>query len=252
MEARCVDVADPACHSINLQWSLRITGIVCFVCNMTATYFVRDRNASVKPSQLGFATYLLKRKIVVMLLCHAFFNMLGYMTVLYSLSAYAGSLGLSQQQGSTITALLNLGTFVGRPLLGLASDRYGRIIVAGSISLFNGIICFVVWIPCNSYGVLIFFALLSGASIGAFWMTIAPLAAEVAGIKEVASLLSLCWLSIVLPTAFAEVIALYIRRPDSSMPYLYPQIFAGLAYIICSLFLAEIWRLKRKTRMDTA
>jgi len=78
--------------------------------------------------------------------------------------------------------------------------------------------------------------------------TASPLAAEVAGLQEVPSLLSLTWLSIVGPTAFAEVIALYLRRPGSSRPYLYPQIFAGLAYIISSLFLFELWRMKRKMR----
>lgn len=75
--------------------------------------------------------------------------------------------------------------------------------------------------------------------------TIAPLAAEVAGLREVPSLLSLTWLSIVMPTAFAEVIALYLRR-QGKLPYLWAQVFAGLAYCISSLFLAEIWRRKRK------
>ena len=189
--------------------------------------------------------------------------MLGYMILLYSLSNYAVSIGLSQSQASVITALLNLGTAVGRPAVGFASDRWGRILIAGSLAMFTGLCCFCIWIPATSYGVLIFYAILAGSTVGTFWMvrftlhierrveqltfqqTIAPLAAEVAGLREVPSLLSLSWLSIVLPTAFAEVIALYLRRRGAK-PYLWAQIFAGLAYCISSLFLAELWRRKRR------
>ncbi|KAL1306614.1 hypothetical protein AAFC00_005295 [Neodothiora populina] len=230
---------------ISLAWSLRITGILCFAFNLLATILLRDRNAQVKPMQVGFASYLLKRPEVILLLLYSFVNLLGYMVLLYSLSAFAVSIGLTQSQASNITALLNLGTAIGRPAVGFASDRWGRLIIAGSLSMFTGICCFIIWIPANSYGVLIFYAILAGMTIGTFWMTVAPLAAEVAGLREVPSLLSLTWLAIVLPCLFAEVIGLYIRR-DGSRPYLWAQVFTGLAYIVSSLFLAALWRTKRR------
>ena len=123
-----------------------------------------------KPSQIGFATYLLKRYEVILLLIYSFVNMLGYMILLYSLSNYAVSIGLSQSQASVITALLNLGTAVGRPAIGFASDRWGRILIAGSLAMFTGLCCFCIWIPATSYGVLIFYAILAGSTIGTFWM----------------------------------------------------------------------------------
>ncbi|GAB7341220.1 hypothetical protein MBLNU457_7504t1 [Dothideomycetes sp. NU457] len=238
---------DAMIRNISLEWALRITGIVTFVANAVAAVLLRDRNEAVRPSQIGFATYLFKSVDVCLFLAYSFVNLFGYMTVLYSLSNYATSIGLGQKQASTVTAILNLGTFVGRPAIGFASDRLGRLPVAAFAALINGLSCFVIWLPCDSYGVLIFYSLFVGAIIGTFWMTAGPLAAEVAGLKEVPSLLSLTWLSIVLPTAFAEVIALYLRRPDSGRPYLYPQIFAGMAYIVSSLFLFAIWRRKRKS-----
>jgi hypothetical protein len=42
----------------------------------------------------------------------------------------------------------------------------------------------------------------------------------------------------------AEVIALKLRRPESSNEYLYPQIFAGLSCVIASACLLELWRVK--------
>lgn len=166
----CLQTIDKYVCSLSLAWSLRITGIICFSANICATLIIRDRNALVKPSQIGFAVHLLKKPEVLLLLSYSFLNMLGYMILLYSLSNYAVSIGLSQSQASIITALMNLGTAVGRPAIGFASDRIGRILVAGSLAMFTGICCFCIWIPANSYGVLIFYAILAGSTIGTFWM----------------------------------------------------------------------------------
>ena len=97
--------------------------------------------------------------------------------------------------------------------------------VATWLTFFNGVIMFAIWVPANGFGVLVFFALVSGATMGTFWMvsafylalrgpdrrtdlfgqTVGPLCAEIAGLKEVPSFLSLQWLTVVLPTTFAEV-----------------------------------------------
>ena len=96
---------------------------------------------------------------------------MGYMIILYSLSNYAVQVaGLSQSQAGLLTAVLNLGTGIGRPCIGLASDRFGRIEVAAVLTLFNGFTVFAIWLPANNFGVLIFFAILSGASLGTYWM----------------------------------------------------------------------------------
>ncbi|GIZ48376.1 hypothetical protein CKM354_001143900 [Cercospora kikuchii] len=237
-------------EKISLGWALRITGILCLVGNVSATLLVRDRNHVVKPPQLGFATHLLKRYECLLLLCWNFLNLFGYMALLYSLSSYAVEVvGLTQAQASTLTAILNLGTGFGRPAIGFVSDRLGRIEVAACATLFNAVMIFAVWIPGHSYGVLLFFAFVSGAFIGTFWMTIGPLCAEVAGLAEVPSFLSLHWLTTVLPTTFAEVIALYLRRPKMGRwAYLHPQVFAGTMYLVASLFMFELWRVKRRDR----
>lgn len=173
------------------------------------------------------------------------------MVILYSLSNYAVQVvGLTQAQAGVLTAVLNLGTGIGRPLTGLASDRFGRIEVAAALTLTCGILVFAIWIPANSYGVLILFSIPAGALLGVFWMTVGPLCAEVAGLKEVPSFLSLQWLTVVLPSTFAEVIALYLRRPSMGRwGYLYPQLFAGFSYLIASAFLFELLRVKKKGRL---
>ena len=235
-------------QNISLAWSLRITGIVAGTMNVIATLIIRDRNKAIKPPQLGFDTKLLRRYDILLLLSWAFISMLGYITILFSLSDFARSIGLSASKAAAVSAFLNLGTAIGRPLVGVASDYFGRMEIAGVLTLICGIMCLAVWLPATSYGVTIFFVIVSGGFFGVFWMTIGPLCVEVAGLIELPSLLSLSWMSIVLPTTFAEVIALELRRPGSGHDYLYPQIFAGLAYIMASGCMYGLQRFKRQQK----
>ena len=157
-------------ENVSLAWSLRITGIVVGVMNLVAAVTIRNRNKAIKPPQRGFDMKLLRRYDVLLLLAWAFISMLGYITLLYSLSDFARSIGLDANQASAITAFLNLGTALGRPMIGVASDRYGRMETAGLITFFCGFICFAIWLPAKSYGVTIFFAIVVGAILGVFWM----------------------------------------------------------------------------------
>ena len=209
--------------NISLGWSLRITGMICGVMNLIATLLIQNRNEAIKPLQRGFDTKLLKRYDVLLLLGWAFVSMLGYITILFSLSDFARSIGLTSSKAAAISAFLNLGTALGRPCIGVASDLFGRLETAGVLTLVCGITCFAIWLPAASYGVTIFFAIINGAILGVFWMvssnafglrivektvlianplsqTIGPICVEVAGLVELPSLLSLSWMSVILPT----------------------------------------------------
>jgi hypothetical protein len=48
----------------------------------------------------------------------------------------------------------------------------------------------------------------------------------------------------------SEVIALKLRRPNTTRPYLHPQIFAGLSYIIASAFMLALWYVQRRKKPD--
>lgn len=264
---------------IGVAWSLRITAIAAFVAILAAIALLRDRNHVIRPPQLAFDTRLLRRYDVQLLLAWAFTSMLGYVVLLFSLSDFALSIGFSRAQATDLIGFLNLGTAVGRPFIGIASDRWSRIDTAGVLTLACGLSCFAFWLPATSYGLTVFFAILCGAVVGVFWMvraspcsrllrlygytqTIGPLCVEVAGIKNLQSLLSLSWATIIIPTTskssqdvqrcqltaekVSEGVALKLRRSGSSREYLYTQIFAGLAYIIASGFVFQLRRVKSK------
>lgn len=155
---------------ISLAWSLRITGMLCGVVNLMSALLMRNRNAAIKPPQRGFDTKLLRRYDVLLLLAWAFVSMLGYITILFSLSDFARSIGLDARQAAAISAFMNLGTAIGRPMIGVTSDRYGKMETAGVITAVCGVICFAIWLPARSYGVTILFAIVVGAILGVFWM----------------------------------------------------------------------------------
>ncbi|MCJ1469948.1 hypothetical protein MMC07_008593 [Pseudocyphellaria aurata] len=241
-------MSEAVIKNISLAWAFRLTAIISCIMLLLATLVMRSRNKSIRPFQRGFDVRLLRRLDVQILLAWAFFSMLGYITILFSLPDFARSINLSSSQAATTAALQSFGNAVGRPLIGHFSDRFGRIETAGLLTLVCGLSCFCIWIPGTSYGATILFALINGAIFGVFWVVIGPLCVEVAGLAELPSLLSLSWLSIVLPTTFSEVIALKLRRPHFSNQYLYPQIFAGLTYLCASACLYDLHRRTRRMK----
>jgi MFS family permease len=156
--------------AFGLQWALCATGLITFFLTAIATSLLRDRNKYIRPPQLALDTSLLKKYEVQLLLAWSFVSMLGYITLLFSLSDFALSIGISPQRATDIIGFLNVGTAVGRPIIGVASDKSNRIDVALALTLICGLSCFAFWIPVQSYGLLVFFSLLAGAILGVFWM----------------------------------------------------------------------------------
>lgn len=231
-------------QSIGLGWAFRVLAILACAVNGICTILVRDRNKAVGSIQIAFDVRLLKRPEFLLLLGWGFFSMLGYVVLLFSLPSYARSIGLSAKQGSIIGALLNVGQALGRPIVGLFSDRAGRINMAGGCTFLTGLFCLVIWIFAKSYGVLIFFAILVGTVAGTFWATIGPVGAEVVGLQVLPSALSITWVVLVLPTTFSEPIGLELRTTGGDK-YLHAQIFTGFMYIgaaICMWFL-RAWKI---------
>lgn len=120
--------------------------------------------------------------------------------------------------------------------------------MASSMTFLSGILALVVWTNAKSYGVLGFFAVAEGLIAGNFWATIAPLMAEVVGLKEVPAGLNILWLSIVLPCTFSEPIALEIFTGTGS--YLGTQLFTGFVYLAAAGCLVALrgWKIMVDSR----
>ncbi|KAI5797888.1 major facilitator superfamily domain-containing protein [Peziza echinospora] len=234
---------------VGLEWSFRITALIVAVVNIIATILIKDRNKTIKPTQNSFDVGLFKRyRGFKYVLAWGFFSLLGYVVILFSLADYGLTVaGLSTQQASVMAAMLSLGMAFGRPCVGWYSDTHGRINVSWLMTVISAITVFALWMPGfkGGFALCIIFALVNGAVCGTFWTTISPVTAEIVGLKELPSALSVVWLSTVIPTTFAEAVALALRREGPGIKgvdgYLYPQIFSGVMYLVaaCMLWLAR-------------
>jgi hypothetical protein len=242
--------AGRAIQTIGLPWTFRMLAICCFCVNIVACNLLRDRNKETGTRHRAFDIAILRRPEFLLVLAWGYFSMLGYVVVVFSMPAYATQIGLDASQAYILNAIVNLGQMVGRPVIGLTSDRYGRINLAGVYSFLAGICILCFWLPAevapDSYGLLIFYAIVGGGLAGTFWTTIAPVSAEVVGLRDLPGSLSLTWVFLVPPTTVSQPIALQLRDLGSkSFVYLRPQIFTGLMYVggaLC-LFVLRGWKI---------
>jgi MFS family permease len=242
--------------TMGLAWAFRILGIATFVVNLVASNLLRDRNVAVGSRHKGFDFKLLRRPEFVLLQAWSYFSMLGYTSVIFSVAAYAVSIGLSAKQGALVSALLNLGQAIGRPIIGLSSDKYGRLNVASICTLACGLCCFAFWIPAEAapskMGLLIFFAIVGGALAGTFWCTIAAVGAEIVGLRDLPTALSMTWVLMVPPTTVAEPIALELRKPHGNYIFLNAQIFTAAMYVggALSLWIVRGWKVGEMEELE--
>ncbi|KAL4989082.1 major facilitator superfamily domain-containing protein [Aspergillus falconensis] len=237
---------------LGLNWAFRMLGIVSCVVNLVCANLLRDRNTAVGSRFKAFHFPLLKRPEFLLFVGWGIFSMLGYVAILFSMSNFAVSVGLSAHQASIISALLNLGQGLGRPFVGMFSDKLGRINIATFLTFLCGLFCLLIWIFAHSMGLVSFFAVLVGTVAGTYWATVAPVLAEIIDLKDLPGGLSITWIVLVAPTTVAEPIALLLRDNDSpSHVYLHVQLFTGLMYIAAAvcLWVVRGWKVGDNLRV---
>ena len=225
-------------QSLGIHWAYRILAFCGLTVNFVCSLLLKDRNKTVQPLQNAFNYREYGHIEVLLVVAWGVFTELGYIVLLYSLPNYATSIGLTTSQGSVVGAMLNLGLGIGRPVIGYTSDSFGRINMATLSTALCGVLCLALWVPAKSYRVLIAFALTSGCVCGIFWNTITPVTAEVVGLKRLPSSFGVICLALVIPTTFAEPIALEIV---SASGYLSSQIFVGCMFLLAA---ASTWVLR--------
>ncbi|KAI0534015.1 major facilitator superfamily domain-containing protein [Xylaria digitata] len=261
--------------NIGLPWTFRTLALICFTVNGIASFFIRDRNHAVGSVHIAFNWKLFKRPSFIMFELWVGLSLVGYIILVFSIVAYCQIVGLSASEASLVGALFNLAQGLGRPAIGLSSDRVGRFNVSQLCTLWCGLLCLFVWqFGARTLPGCIIFALLSGSVAGVVWAAVTPICAEVIGIAMIPSgrftfirplasattaslilqiALSMTWLVLVVPATFAEVIGLSLRSPGD-WGYRNVQLFTAFMYIGAFIFgwvlrAWKVWELER-TRLD--
>ncbi|OHW96085.1 major facilitator superfamily transporter [Colletotrichum incanum] len=237
--------ANAMIRNIGLPWAFRILAILSFVVNGACCLMIKDRNKALGSVHIAFHKDIFKRVEFWLFVSWGFFGLFGYVISVFSLADYAQTVGFSASQGSIVSAMFNLSQGIGRPIIGLVSDRFGRINVAGLGTLIAGLATFFIWIFAGKHfaGTIIF--ALFGAFAGVLWPTVGPVGAEVVGIQLLPSALSIFWIILVIPATFAEPIALTIKTSGIDA-YLNVQLFTGFMYIAAflSIWFLRVWKIR--------
>lgn len=149
-------------ENISLAWAFRISSFCMFFVNSIVIVLLKDRIKVINARYKSFDLSLLRNLGFVCVILWGFVMLFGYVSVMYSLSDFAVTIRLSQQQGSVITGMFSLGIMIGRPTMGFLADTVGRINLSILCTIGTALTCFFIWMFATSYGVLIFFAIIHG------------------------------------------------------------------------------------------
>lgn len=226
-----------------VQTTYKILALCALGANLVSSLLLKPRNTPQVEERYKRSINLrdLSRLEVLLMMLWGIATELGYIALIYSLPDYASSIGLTAQQGSVTGAILNLGLTLGRPLVGYVSDKCGRITVPTILTAVCGVACLAIWVPAHSYPVLLLFALVSGMFCGIFWGAITPVMAEIVGLGRLPATFTLICLTLAVPTAVAEPIAMSLVN---SSGYLRAQIYVGCMFFLGSftLWILRCWK----------
>lgn len=220
---------------MSIEWIQRFCGLLCFAVCLCCSYFIKTRTDIPQPKMDFLDKQAFNKVAVYTLLAWGFLTMMAYEIFLFSMANFATSIGLTSQQGSTVGALLNAGVVIGRPFLGILMDKFGRFNFTLLSTTISVILCFAMWIPCDNYATAIALALLAGTQVSGTTVAIPPLAAELVGIKHFPPLLAAAWMIMGIACVIGEPIAQILADDTLSSPFLYCQIFTGLAFFVGAL-----------------
>lgn len=236
------------------KWALRMCGLVTGVVTLCCCSIMKPRNYKPLPLKVTLTREFIGSnaraifsispfKDYALSLLGLWFGLvlLGYVLVLYTVSAYGILVGLTRKQGSTLTAVLNAGQAVGRPSCGFIADRIGRFNYTIVNCVVIAVLIWAFWMNATSYGALIVFSILIGLIIGVGSLFCQPLASD---ILQDPGKLPPAWsglnIIVLLFCMASEVTALGIRDTSSPTPYKNTQVFGGVCFMAGGFILSVI------------
>lgn len=156
-------------ETVGVAWTFRILGFLSIATAVPAALLIREHEPRKKVRIIDMS--LFKNAPF----CYLFFaGAVGVFPLFvppFFLPLFAHSVGLSASQGAGVVACFNACTAVGRLGSGFACDRAGSVNTMLLASALNAVSLLAIWPVSDSFALLMLFAVLSGISNGAFFVT---------------------------------------------------------------------------------
>lgn len=232
-------------------WALRAQSILIFGLLWIAIALIRSRmKKSITVSIYDME--VLRSAGFWILVMYCIVCMFGYVIVLYDMAAVTKTLGYSAYQGSIAAAMVQVGSFFGRPIVGLLAQKVGAVTASFIAYVFCAIFTFSMWIPARNLPTMYAYCILMGGLMGTIFATMPPILSKLFGLRKTATAYSMAWIFLGSAGLCSPVIGLALKT-DSNGPtaYLPCSIFAGCAFAATAVVLF-IMRLYLLARMDLA
>lgn len=204
---------------------------------------IKSKKAIILEFKKFFDGKIIRRPTVLLIAMWFNLAIFAYTLMVFTLASYAVARGMSQHQGSTLTSLLNAGQTIGRPLMGVMGDRFGRVNVTSFLTCILCIYIFAFWITAHTFVQLIFFSIMIGLSVGVANVMNGVLIADMVEPHEFLAAWGFVTYSGSPLFLVSELIAQALTEPDrKGNPYLHTQIFTGFCFfgaLLLSFFLRE-------------
>ncbi|GMG19930.1 unnamed protein product [[Candida] boidinii] len=233
----------------SFKWPMRMIGLVTFTINATVCLFCKSRIPAKKAKSLQDIIDKMPvimnwrvLKIYEVDLIGLWFGLIviAYIATMYSLSSYCIFIGLTQAQGSHITAIFNGCQGIGRPTIGLTSDKFGRINMSLCLTIVVFILIFAMWTNCKDFVSMVFFGILAGLVTGVGSTMNPALVADACPPELFPSAWSLENILVGLCSLLAEPVALKLRNMELTNPFYHAQVFSGCMAVASLLALFPV------------
>ncbi|CAK7893762.1 probable transporter Mch2p [[Candida] anglica] len=220
----------------NVHWALRAQGIISAVLVLFAILLVKSKSLKNKVEFTLIDLQVVSCAAFWLLMFYLITCMFGFVIVLYSLADFTTSLGYTNNQGSIVAAMVQVGFCIGRPLTGVLADYAGPYTVTTVAYFVSAIITLGMWIPTKNYATAIALGLLEGVFMGTVFPTCAAMVSRLVGMAKLNISFCMLWIFVGLSALFSQLIASALTSGTGTTRYKHTAIFAGVSFLVSAIF----------------
>lgn len=252
--------------TMDVNWAMRILGIAASVGCAVAGLFCKPPTNGHMQTQTQMETRNSKVKMWDArifkrpdILCVIFWTALGNFSnaiVLFAMASFATSIGLTSSQGTIVSTCTDIGSIVGRPILGMLLDYYGNFNISLIYTMASGILVFAFWIPCQGFAALCILCFLLGNFLSFSAVGPSPVTTSIMGDIDFGSIYSVTWFFTGVFSIFSVPAVNALKMPTLPKPFIWSQVFTGLCFFIAfaALLFArqqKVKQLMKKVKLGT-
>lgn len=215
-------------------WALRAQSIIIFGLLWIAIFLIRSRMKH-SVTVRYYDTQCLQSTGFWILVFYCIFCMFGYVIVLYDMAAVTRTLGYSAYEGSIAAAMVQVGSFFGRPLMGVIAQKIGPVTASFLAYVLCAIFTFSMWIPARNLPTMYAFCIIMGGIMGTIFATMPPILSKLFGLRKTATAFSMAWVFLGAAGIVSPVIGLALKTlSNGPTAYVPCAIFAGCGFTACA------------------